>query len=78
MFSKQDLLQFQQKGIDISTIEQQLTYFKQGFPFTKVIKAATIGDGILRLDKAAQDELVQQYETACQQVRFVIIRIGNI
>lgn len=69
MFSAQDLLQFQQKGIELETINQQLTYFKQGFPFTKVIKAATIGDGILRIDVEEQKKLVADYERACQASR---------
>lgn len=64
MFSASDLAQFQEKGIAIETVNKQLQYFEQGFPFTEVVKAATIGDGILRLDAKAQEDLLAQYEAA--------------
>ena len=54
MFSEKDLAQIEKQGINIYTIEQQIGYFKNGFPYLKVQKAATIGDGIVRI---ADDDL---------------------
>lgn len=54
MFSKQDLTQFQAKGIPVEQIEEQLNNFKSGFPKMKLKKTATIGDGITKI---ADDEL---------------------
>lgn len=57
MFTNQDLAQIAAKGIDLSTIEQQISDFEAGFPFLPLSKAATVGDGILRLS----DEQVRHY-----------------
>ncbi len=58
MFSEKDLLQIQAKNIDLATVEQQIDDFKNGFPFMQLEKAATVGDGVIRLS----DEEVEQYE----------------
>ncbi|MCC5931193.1 MAG: DUF4301 family protein [Cyclobacteriaceae bacterium] len=52
MFTENDLKQIQQRGSQPETVEQQLKYFQQGFPFLPVVKAATPGDGLLSLDSA--------------------------
>lgn len=57
MFTNQDLAQIAAKGIDLATIEQQISDFEAGFPFLPLSKAATVGDGILRLS----DDQVRQY-----------------
>ena len=44
MFSEKDLAQLQQHGLDTQTVEQQIRYFQQGFPFMQLIRAATPGD----------------------------------
>jgi hypothetical protein len=49
-FSKNDLEQIAERGSDIKTIEQQIKNFKSGFPFMTATRAATIGDGVIKLD----------------------------
>ena len=51
-FSDTDLSQLQSLGIQTETAEEQIENFKKGFPFLKLIKPATIGDGILKLDES--------------------------
>ena len=46
MLTKEDLKLLQSKGIDPKTIDIQIDNFKRGFPFIKLIKPATIKDGI--------------------------------
>jgi len=62
MFTPEDKQQFQSKGISVETVQQQIEYFKKGFPFTKIIKPATIGDGIQQLSEAEQQEAISDYE----------------
>jgi len=62
MFTSEDQQQFQAKGISVETVEQQIEYFKKGFPFTKIVRAATIGDGILQLSEMEQDVAMANYE----------------
>ena len=47
MFSKEDLLQIQQKGMSEAQIEAQLECFRRGFDFLKLKGAASVGEGII-------------------------------
>lgn len=49
MFIEKDLQQIQERGSDATTVEEQVNYFINGFPFLHLSKAATVGDGIIRL-----------------------------
>lgn len=62
MFSEKDEAQLQSKGITKEAVYQQIAYFKTGFLFTNVIKPATVGDGIIRLDEQQQEQHIQAYE----------------
>ncbi len=62
MFTVQDSQQFNAVGIKVEQVQQQIKYFQEGFPFTKVTKAATIGDGILRLNETQQKHSITYYE----------------
>lgn len=61
-FSAQDLQQFQDKGITVEVVHKQLDYFKTGFPFVAITKAATVGAGILQLSAEQQAYFVKLYE----------------
>lgn len=74
MFSKNDLLQIQQKGISLDQVNDQIEFFKKGFTYLNVVKAAIPGEGIEILNHAALDELIKIYETEIcdkQIVKFV-------
>ncbi len=49
MFTQEDLLQLQLKGITVSKIMEQLRSFEQGFPYLKIIAAATPDNGLLQI-----------------------------
>lgn len=61
MFTSQDIEQFKSIGIEVATVEKQLKHFKDGFPYLPLARAATIGDGILSLDKSKADEYEKYY-----------------
>ena len=61
MFTSEDLKQFQAKGIHQEVVEQQLTYFRSGFPYLKIDRPAKVGDGILKLDAQEIEKLEQTY-----------------
>jgi hypothetical protein len=69
MLTVQDQEQLKTKGITEEAVAKQLNYFKEGFPYTKVIRAATIGDGIIRLDNDALQRYVQQYEQQSKRLQ---------
>ena len=62
MFTAQDLVQISHHGVELSVIEAQIENFKNGFPFVHLVKAATIGDGILKMEEEAIQELIDFYE----------------
>ena len=49
-FTDEELEIFKSKGIDPATVEAQVENFKNGFPFMKLTKPATPGDGIIVFD----------------------------
>ena len=62
MFTSEDLKQLQIKGIGMDVVERQLEYFRNGFPFLQLDRAATIGDGIRQLTAEETGTLEQLYE----------------
>jgi hypothetical protein len=61
-FSEKDLKQIAQRGSDITVINEQIENFKSGFPFMKVNRAATINDGMIRLEQHAIDQYIGLFE----------------
>lgn len=49
MFTKQDILQLDKKGISLNLIQAQIERFKDGFTQLNIIRAAKINDGIMVL-----------------------------
>jgi len=62
MFTTEDLEQFSAKGIEMNDVERQLEYFRSGFPFLRLDRAATSGDGIRQLTGEETEKLAQTYD----------------
>ncbi|RLD43672.1 MAG: DUF4301 domain-containing protein [Bacteroidetes bacterium] len=56
--SEKDIKQIKNKGISISEVETQISNFKRGFPFSKLLFAAVPKKGIIQLS----DKLVDHYQ----------------
>ena len=56
MFTKEDLALLREKNISQQQIDAQLNCFKNGFPFLKILSAASIEKGILRVPEADEEE----------------------
>ncbi|MBP6056099.1 MAG: DUF4301 family protein, partial [Cytophagaceae bacterium] len=63
MLSTSDLLQLSARGIRPEEINQQVDYFKQGFPWMNLEKSATIGDGIVRFSEADLASHIERFES---------------
>lgn len=59
MLTQEDKKQLEQKGISEAQIESQLESFRNGFPYLKLRAAASVGNGILRLE---EDEVKKYIE----------------
>ncbi len=74
MFTSQDQAQIQAQGISEAQIDQQIQHFIDGFPYLRVAKAATVGDGIVRVAETDLSAYVRQFDELSQQqslVKFV-------
>ena len=57
----EDQLQLEKKGISFEKLENQISHFKNGFPFMNIIRPATIDDGIIKYSKSDIEELIILY-----------------
>ncbi len=75
MFTAKDHEQITEKGGSLPEILKQITHFQKGFPFLKIVDAAGIGNGIIRLTEKESARLVAFYEaqleTGTVPVKFV-------
>ncbi|MCE7063113.1 DUF4301 family protein [Dyadobacter sp. CY343] len=62
MFIEKDITQIKERGSDIGTVEEQVGYFVDGFPFLQLSKAATVGDGIIRLTDSEISEVISDFD----------------
>jgi Domain of unknown function (DUF4301) len=60
-FSESDLRQMKAKGISPAKVSFQLERFKKGFPFLKLNRPCTLGDGIHVLESSEMEALVHAH-----------------
>ncbi|MGB3590963.1 MAG: DUF4301 family protein [Nonlabens sp.] len=53
--------QLEDKGISLARLQQQLRWFREGFPIVKLARAATVGDGIKVLDQQEQHTFISRF-----------------
>lgn len=61
-FNAGDLTQLKAKGIDKEQIESQIKHFEKGFPFIRLVEAATAANGILVMGEQDIELLVSHFE----------------
>jgi len=61
-YSKTDLKQFREKGISVWQVNEQIELFKNGTPFSKLQKPATIDDGIIPFSNEELLHFASYYE----------------
>lgn len=62
MVNPEDLKEIREKGIDEVTFTEQLNRFKTGFPYLKIDAVATVGNGIMRLTEAEENDCVAAWD----------------
>jgi hypothetical protein len=62
MLSKDDLAQIRKRGISEEKINEQLSHFRNGFPYVTLDRPATAGDGIIRLESKKAQDLARYYD----------------
>lgn len=74
MFDEKDLNQMADLGISPETVMQQLTYFRKGFPYCKLLRPAILNDGIFPLNEEKIGFYINTYNSEsgnCSILKFV-------
>ena len=58
MFTEKDLSQIERHGLTPEAVESQLENFRRGFPYLKVVRAASPADGVRMASEAEIDAAV--------------------
>jgi hypothetical protein len=72
MFTPEDLLLLQNKGISPKKIAEQLACFKSGFPWLTITASASVEKGILQIPAGNQEAYIQRWETYLSHNRQVV------
>jgi hypothetical protein len=74
MLSSSDLVQISSRGMTATIVEKQIRHFEQGFPYARLARPATGGDGILLFPEATAREYERFFDRAVKgqtPVKFV-------
>jgi hypothetical protein len=74
MLSDNDLTQIKERGSDPELVQEQIQFFKDGFPFLHLSKAATVGEGIIRLDEQKIEEEVRLFELRADEGNITLLK----
>jgi hypothetical protein len=61
-FTDDDIQRFESRGISQADVARQLGQFEAGFPYAKLARACTPGDGIVQISEADQERLLEEFE----------------
>lgn len=62
-FTEKDIQQIEAKGLTLKDVKDQIAIFKSGTPFTNIFEAATLNNGIIKLDDKRIDNAISYFET---------------
>ena len=70
-FSNTDIEQIKNHGLTVDAVMAQLADFARGFPYTKISRPATVGDGITELSDADIAQYTEIYNAATHDHKIV-------
>ncbi|PIB34183.1 NAD metabolism ATPase/kinase [Reichenbachiella sp. 5M10] len=62
MFNDKDRRFIEERGSDIALVDEQIANFKKGFPFLDINRAASIGEGVIKLTEEQITTMTRCYE----------------
>jgi hypothetical protein len=72
MFIESDLQQLKSKGISIARIDEQLDYFKRGFPYLSIQASASAEKGILAIPENEQDFFLNVWDAYLKENKEIV------
>ena len=70
MFNEKDLQQLSERNVTESQVNQQVAQLKRGTKYVQLMRPATLGDGILRIDAVQTEQLTQAFDTDKEYYQF--------
>ncbi|MDR6807980.1 hypothetical protein J2Y45_005180 [Dyadobacter sp. BE34] len=74
MFIENDIQQIKERGSDLRVVEEQVRYFEKGFPFLQLSKAATVGDGIIRLTDEEIAQVISEFDKSAADGEIALLK----
>ncbi|AXP80296.1 hypothetical protein CJ739_1205 [Mariniflexile rhizosphaerae] len=71
MFSDKDIQQIISHGLTVEKVSNQIEIIKSGMIYSNLVEAATIGNGILRIDAEKQQDYIDRFESNRNQLSIV-------
>lgn len=71
MFSDKDIQQIISHGLTVEKVNNQIEIIKSGMIYSNLAEAATIGNGILRIDAEKQQDYIDRFESNRNQLSIV-------
>ena len=68
-FTDKDLQQITNHGLTVAQIEKQLDNFASGFPYSNIVRPATIGDGIYEYNAPEIESFINLYDAERNNIR---------
>lgn len=69
MFTKNELDQIERHALTVDGIEKQLNNFREGFAFLSIVESASVGNGILSMDKLEAHRYIAEYRDTCNNIK---------
>ena len=70
-FTPKDIEQIQNHGLVLDVVQGQLADFASGFPYSDIVRAALIGDGVRAMLGAEYEEYYDAHRNEYKMVKFV-------
>ncbi|HZW62298.1 MAG TPA: DUF4301 family protein [Flavobacteriaceae bacterium] len=70
-FSQQDINQIKNKGLTVTKVNAQIEYFKKGIAYTNLVTAATINQGIVKLNEKEEEDFASYFKQHKDQLSVV-------
>ena len=68
--NKEDLLQLKERNVTEEQVNQQVAQLKRGTAYVKLVRPATIGDGIIRMTDDQVKQMTDAFEEDCEYYQF--------
>lgn len=72
-FTEKDIQQLKEKGISVKQVENQLNNFVNGFPYIRLVRTATLGNGIKAVSSNEIHEFINKYEREANLIRLKFV-----